>query len=184
VFEIEAALEFTEEHWPKMLPELEVMRKQKKISFEYLWAIMAPGTPVYGIDQLGEPRLWFARDIRYARDMEGNTFLKIEAWHTDSDGERLGIVVTSLKASSFDGTASLREIQYAPFHEVPDRQHIWKYILARTQKQLAFHGGKFKVQEQTGFGLIQAKDNYGARLAKFKVIYNSSQKMSRLLTTA
>lgn len=157
-YEVQAALQFTEEQWPALIPSLETMLSQNCVTFEYLWAIFPPNVLVVGRDPLRELRVYRALEHTSKRLTDGSIVLFLRVEYADSNGQSVGLADYMLQIPHFNGTKSIEDLPYAPLYLHPKRLKIWDYILSRTEKQLSFHEHEFKIQEHTGHGLIMVTD--------------------------
>ena len=134
----------------EIMPHIEAMKdltKHKVISFDYLWAIFAPGMEVYTkLD--GQDRLMELTDNRYEANMSGE-FFTLECRYIDCDGSRFGYVSSSVDIAKFDGVKRLADLDAFPSHLHSDVEDLVDRLHARGQKFERLNG--FHHMSYSGF---------------------------------
>jgi hypothetical protein len=163
--EIDAALDWTAEHYSSIIPVAADMQSRGLITFEYLWTLLPPNVLVIGHGSLGDARVWRVRSHRDSQTRHGDIVRLLDAEYIEYDGHKVGPVKFNLTIPSFEGMQPINELEYSPLHLQPNRTKLWDSLIQRCEKQLAFHAHRFKIQEHRGHGLIMTKDG----LQKFNV---------------
>ena len=134
----------------EILPHIEIMTdltKNKVISFDYLWAIFAPGMEVYTkLD--GQDRLMELTDSRYEANMSGE-FFTLEARYIDCDGSGFGYVSSSVDIGKFEGVRKLVDLDALPSHLHPNVETLVDRLHARGEKFEQLNG--FRHMSYSGF---------------------------------
>ena len=167
ITELDVALQFIEEEYGDLIPNVEQLLKEKKMTFNNLWTILAPNTLIYSKDELGNDRIHRLEASGVTQDQNGSYYLAISANHIDSDGVRLGIVREGLKIPQFEGALPIGELPVYPVEYHTDRQRLHARLLRRGNIQLVFHGDGYRLREHEGYGMRVGKQS----AVKFKV-YN------------
>ena len=134
----------------EIMPHIEAMRdmtKNKVVSFDYLWAIFAPGMEVYTkLD--GQDRLMELTDSRYGANM-GGEFFTLECRYIDCDGSSFGYVSSSVDIDKFQGVKKLVDLDAFPGHLHPDVKNLVNRLHARGEKLEQLNG--FHHKSYSGF---------------------------------
>ena len=103
ITELDVALQFIGEEYGDLIPNVEQLLKEKRMTFNNLWTILAPNTLIYSKDELGNDRIHRLEASGVTQDQNRSYYLAISANHIDSDGLRLRIVREGLKIPQFKG---------------------------------------------------------------------------------
>ncbi|KAI5361160.1 Putative AAA+ ATPase domain, ATPase, AAA-type, core [Septoria linicola] len=159
LFEIEAALLLTAEYHGTLLAELGQPSETSGIAYNDLWCIYAPGTLIYGRDFLEQDRVWRVTKAEAHMKQDGGREFKIDAESAESDGKKLGLVVSNLIIAAYDGSVPIESLAYKPLHMMPQREQIWRDLLARAERQLAFLSTPYKIQDHEGEAIVYGHAN-------------------------
>ncbi|KAB8277584.1 P-loop containing nucleoside triphosphate hydrolase protein [Aspergillus minisclerotigenes] len=127
----------------KVMSHIETMKgltMNRVITFDYLWAILAPGMEVYtNID--GQDRFMELIDCRYGANM-GGEFFTLECRYIDCNESSFGYVSNSVDIDEFEGVIKFIDLDVFPSHLHPDVERLVDRLHARGERfeQLnAFH---------------------------------------------
>ena len=134
----------------EIMPHIEAMTdltKNKVISFDYLWAIFAPGMEIY-TKLNGQDRLMELTDNRYGANM-GGEFFTLECRYIDCDGLGFGYASSSVDIEIFEGVKKLVDLDAVPSHLHPDVENLVDRLYARGEKLEQLNG--FHHMSYSGF---------------------------------
>ena len=141
----------------EIMPHIEAMKdltKNKVITFDYLWAIFAPGMEVYTTLN-GQDYLMELTDNRYGANM-GGEFFTLECRYIDCDGSGFGYVSSSIDINKFEGVKKLVDLDAFPSHLHSDVKNLIDRLHAR--------GGK--LEQLNGFHHMSYSGFYTARSSR------------------
>lgn len=167
ITELDVALKFIHEEYGDLIPSVERLLEENKMTFNNLWTILAPNTLIYSKDELGNDRIHRLESSGITQDRNGSYFLSIIATHIDSDGVRLGIVYEGLKIPQFEGALPIGELPVYPVQYHTDREGLHARLLRRGNIQLVFHGDGHRLREHEGYGMRVGSKS----VVKFKVYH-------------
>ncbi|KAK3901434.1 P-loop containing nucleoside triphosphate hydrolase [Staphylotrichum tortipilum] len=154
IFELEAVLEFTQQHFANPIVELSEL-PQFQITFEHLWTLFPPNTLAFGQDVLNQPRVYRVKRSTYAKDpSDGSLYYGVEFEYLDSDGEYTGRVCprTPLRIGSFAGAMPVQRLSLFPLVLHPDYSgELRGKLVLRGERLLALHGQR--LQEYKGHAI-------------------------------
>ncbi|KAK3941752.1 P-loop containing nucleoside triphosphate hydrolase protein [Diplogelasinospora grovesii] len=148
IFELEAAVQFTREHYDTVFTTLEEF-PDNHIDFGTLWTRFPHHILVYSSDQLGQGRAY-----------------RVD--YLDSDGKWVGYVESRTLANvpQFSGSKSIHDLPFCPLSLHRDQDGVQKQLIARGSKVLSLKGQH--LQGYKGHALAEDKDKYGSvKLKKF-----------------
>lgn len=124
------------------------------ITYNDLWCIYAPGTLIYGRDFLEQDRVWRVTKAEAQTNQDRGREYRIDAESAESDGKKLGLVVSNLIVAAYDGSVPIESLTYKPLHMMPLREQIWRNLLARAERQLSFLSTPYKIQHHEGEAIV------------------------------
>jgi hypothetical protein len=162
LFEIRAALTFIDKEFSTISSVLRDLLPNS-ISFEYLWAVLPPGSLVVGHDPLGVRSIWRVLSHRVSEDPYGEVVLLIQAEYLEWDGFDVGTVAQTLKIPKFPGTMLMQDLRFIPLKYHPERDEVINEIKDRSEKKLELCQEGAQHRQYDGTALWDT----GVELAKF-----------------
>lgn len=157
LFEIDVALKFIQQYWPKN--KAEEMISNGVISFEFLWAIYPPNVLVVARQVLDDTRVFSVKHHMIFKKRCGTIVRRLTSEYGEYDGKLVGVANIYHQIPKYPGSLPIEQLPFVPLHMHPQRDEIWDSMIARTKKQFSLFQRPFQVQEHDNVGLIQFRDN-------------------------
>ncbi len=164
----------------EITPHIEAMEdltKNMVITFDYLWAIFAPGMELYTKVE-GQDCIVSLKDSRYGANMSGE-FFSLDFRYIDCDGNNFGYVSTSVDISAFDGVKKLIDLDAIPSHLHPDVETLVGRLHARGGKLERLNG--FYHLSYSGFYIARSSRQVRKRHVRDRLRESSSGVLTKYL---
>lgn len=110
-------------------------KPSRHISFEYVWALFAPGSLIYSAPVLKQPQVFILQD--YERDSEKIT---LTCWSYDWDGESFSRAAYDFEIKKFPNRKAINSLDYYPLeyhldkNGQPDSDELKKSLIERGKR--------------------------------------------------
>ncbi|KAK1235038.1 hypothetical protein PQX77_001747 [Marasmius sp. AFHP31] len=157
--DIEAAIQFIEEDFSDVIPNLEeLLNRHQQITYELLWAIFKPNTLIYHFHALTEQdQILLVQSLDYERTSEGN-YAGIYCRIIHNDGVSVGYTHEYLKIDEFSGAQKVLALPTYPLDYHPDKVALRERVIKRGKKFMQIANDKRCLYEISGPGMCQSAD--------------------------
>ncbi|KAI0424044.1 P-loop containing nucleoside triphosphate hydrolase protein [Xylaria sp. FL1042] len=160
VFELEAAVQFVEEHFEPQFTKLNEL-PDGYIVFEMLWTLFPRNSLVYGVDELGQGRVYRLRYASYGRNQDGSPFFNLKIDYLDTDGKQVGYVYNQdSPIPGFSGLKSIYDLSLFPLICHPNHEDVCEQFITRGEKILRLKGRH--LQEYKGHALDEGNKKFNS----------------------
>ncbi|OCB91438.1 hypothetical protein A7U60_g1316 [Sanghuangporus baumii] len=129
--DLRTALEFTEEEHSGTFANLRGLVSCGEITFDLLWALISPNTPVYHYHEVTEQaEILLARSLSVERE-DGQVVASIVCDFIHDDGNTFGLARTVVKINEFRGARKIQNLSLFPLEHHKEREEIGEHAISR-----------------------------------------------------
>jgi hypothetical protein len=176
-FQIQAAIQFCKTNYSRTIDSVEVTAGEKRITYDDLWTLFAPGTLAIEDDHLGNPRVSRVRHGNYydLSEIPGEEpMFRVSLDYVEFDGTNYGWARGDCGIKRFTGALPYSELDICPLYLKNDAAMIKTRILARAKKQMDLLEKPYSLHQYSDYGLVLEKQTDDPILIKFHVSYRKS----------
>ncbi|KAF4461135.1 P-loop containing nucleoside triphosphate hydrolase [Fusarium albosuccineum] len=161
IFELEAVVAFTQEHFESRITKLQHFQTTLQIEFHSLWALFPPHCLAYGQDSLRQGRVYRVKNSAYEKNQDGSTNYLLAVDYLDSDGELVGYVrERPMSIPQFEGYVSIFDLTLFPLELHQSYPTILQDLVDRGDKVLKLRGRHF--QDYKGHALDEKGQKFNS----------------------
>ena len=131
---------FKDDYMSGMVEKIEALIAKVTITYEYLWALFAPGTLVI-LENATSPIKWCVIAENFKAEVRNRKPIwTITASHLGFDGETVGMVQKDFIFQGFEDAREIRTLLAYPISYNPKRDELMQYFIERGRKYQRFLG--------------------------------------------
>ena len=132
--DLRTAVKFTEEEHCETFATFDGLINHHEITFDLLWALIAPNTLVYHYHDFTEQaEILLARSLSY-QYRDGQRFAAISCDIIRNDGRAFGLSRTGIEINEFRGARKIRDLPLFPLKHHDGRDEIMKNAISRGRR--------------------------------------------------